>query len=75
VLAEMPRYFFQVKSGQLTVLEQEGVELADIENAVREATRRAQEIVLKDVLQGVSAVSRTIIIADDEWRTVTELPF
>jgi hypothetical protein len=34
-----------------------------------------QEIVSKDVLQGVSAVSRMIIIADDEWRTVTELPF
>ena len=71
----MPRYYFHVKSGQLTVLDQEGVELADIANAAREAARRAQEIVLKDILQGVSAVSRRIIIADDELHIVTELPF
>jgi hypothetical protein len=32
----MPRYFFHVKSGQLTVLDREGVELADIANAVKE---------------------------------------
>jgi phage terminase large subunit-like protein len=75
VVTEMPRYFFHVKSGQLTVLDREGVELADIANAVKEAAQRAQEIVSKDVLQSVSAVSRMIIIADDAWRTVTELQF
>ncbi len=74
-LLARPRYFFHVKSGQLTVLDREGVELGDIANAIKEAARWAQEIVSKDVLQGVSAVSRVIIIADDEWRTVTELPF
>ena len=71
----MFRYFFHVKSGQLTVLDREGVELADIAKAVKEAAQRAQEIVSKDVLQGVSAVSGMTIIADGEWRTVTELPF
>jgi len=71
----MFRYFFHVKSGQLTVLDREGVELADIAKAVKEAAQRTQEIVSKDVLQGVSAVSGMTIIADDEWRTVTELPF
>ena len=71
----MFRYFFHVKSGQLTVLDREGVELADIAKAVKEAAQRTQEIVSKDVLQGVSAVSGMSIIADDEWRTVTELPF
>ena len=75
VFSEVPRYYFHVKRRQLTVLDQEGVELADIANAVKEAARRAQEIVLKDVLQGVSAVSRMIIIDDDELHTVTELPF
>jgi phage terminase large subunit-like protein len=75
VFSEVPRYHFHVKSGQLTVLDQEGVELADIANAVTEAAQRAQVIVSKDVLQGASAVSRMIIIADDELRTVTELPF
>ena len=62
VLSEIPRYVFHVKSGQLTVLDREGVELADIANAVKEAAQRVQEIVSKDVLQGISAVSRMIII-------------
>jgi hypothetical protein len=75
VFSEVPRFHFHVKSGQLTVLDQEGVELADIANAVTEAAQRAQVIVSKDVLQGVSAVSRMIVIADDELHTVTELPF
>ena len=75
VFSEVSRYHFHVKSGQLTVLDREGVELADITNAVKEAAQRAQEIVSKEVLHGVSAVSMMIIIAEDEWRTVTELPF
>jgi Domain of unknown function (DUF6894) len=75
VFPEVPRYYFHVKSPQLTVLDQEGVELVDIANAVIEAARRAQEIVSKEFLLGVSAVSRMIIIADDELHTLTELPF
>jgi hypothetical protein len=46
-----------------------------LQDWAKEAAERAQEIVSKDVLQGVSAVSRMILIADDELHTVTELPF
>jgi len=35
VFREMPRYFFHFKRGQVTLLDQEGVELADIEQAVK----------------------------------------
>jgi hypothetical protein len=75
VFREMPRYFFHFKRGQVTLLDQEGVELADIEQAVKEAARRAQEIVSKDVQQRISANGRTMIIADEGWHTVVELPF
>ena len=47
VFREMPRYFFHFKRGQVTLLDQEGVELADIEQAVKEAARRAQAIVIE----------------------------
>ena len=36
---EMPRYFFHVKHGQVTVLDQEGIELADAAQAEVEAAR------------------------------------
>ena len=40
----MPRYFFHVKRGQMTVLDQEGIELADAAQAEVEAARRVQQM-------------------------------
>ena len=48
----MPHYFFHVKRGQVTILDQEGIELADTTEAEREAARRAREVLTKDGLQG-----------------------
>ena len=67
------RYFFHVKRGQVTILDQEGVELADIREAAREAARRGWEIAAREALKGAPAGAGKIII-DDEWRTVLELP-
>ena len=39
----MPRYFLHVKRGQVTVLDQEGIELDNDAQAEEEAARRAQE--------------------------------
>jgi hypothetical protein len=36
----MSRYFFHLRRGQVTVLDQEGVELASIEDAAKEAGNR-----------------------------------
>ena len=71
----MSRYFFHLRRGQVTVLDQEGVELASIEDAAKEAGNRAQEIASKDALHGATANSRVIAIADEQWRTLMELPF
>ena len=43
----MPRYFFHVKRGQVTVLDQEGVELADIVEATAEALERGRQIAMR----------------------------
>jgi len=70
----MPRYFFHVKRGQMTVLDQQGIELADIEEATKEAARRGREILANQASEGVRD-SGGIIIIDEGWRTVLELPF
>jgi hypothetical protein len=67
----MPRYYFHVKRGQLTVLDHEGVELLDLAEAEQEALRRGQEIVARD---GTNARG-SIIVADDNWRTLFEVAF
>ena len=70
----MPRYFFHVKRGQVTILDQNGLELGGLEEAEAEGKRRLQKILPESDHKDM-ANSGAIIIADDEWRTVLELPF
>ena len=86
----MPRYYFHVRRGQMTVLDQEGIELADIVDAEMEAAQRAQQIVNRgslnggslngkflygEFLNGHSASRGKIIVADNNWDTLFEFPF
>jgi hypothetical protein len=70
-LFQMCRYYFHVKRGQLTVLDNVGVELVNIGAAWREAKRRAQKITS---LENGSS-HRGMIVIDDDWRTVMEVAF
>ena len=69
----MPRYFFHVRRGGATVLDREGIELADIEEAASEAARRGREVTKQDALNGVTPTAGMIVI-DEGWRTVLEIP-
>jgi len=60
----MPRYFFHVKRGQVTILDQQGVELADIDEAAMEAARRSWGI----------DPSGAVVVANDQWRPLFEVP-
>ena len=81
----MPRYYFHVRRGQITILDHEGIEFADTVDAEVEAAERAQQIVNGGSLNGESlngeslnakSASRgRIIVADDNWQTVFVLPF
>ena len=76
----MPRYFFHVRRGQMTVLDQEGIELAGTVDAEVEGAQRAQHIVNRgslngQFLNGQSANRGGIIVADDNWETLFEFPF
>lgn len=67
----MRRFYFHIRRGQVTVLDHEGCELADAATAREEATRRVRAIVMRDG----SDIGGGIIIADDNWQTLFELPF
>jgi hypothetical protein len=81
----MPRYYYHVRRGQLTVLDHEGIELADNLDAEAEAAERAQRLANGDAMNGASmngasmneaSASRgTIIVADDNWQRLFEVPF
>ena len=69
----MRRYYFHVKNGQVTVLDHEGVEFADEQEAAKEATRRGRGIATRSALKGVSP--GLILVADEQWQPVCGVPF
>ena len=76
---EVPRYFFHVKRGQMTVLDQDGIELDNDAQAEKEAAHRVRRIVGDDALNGSPVSDQTgrgmIIVADENWRRLFELRF
>jgi hypothetical protein len=70
----MRRFYFHVKNGQVTVLDQEGVEFADEQEAAKEATRRGREIATRSALKGVSP-GGLILVVDEQWQPVYGVPF
>ena len=64
--AKMPRYYFHIEHGQMTVLDHAGADLVSFDAAVKEAVRRGQEIVTR-------SEPHVIIVADDNLQTVYEL--
>ena len=71
----MPRYFFHVRRGQLTVIDREGIELSDFAEVAREAARRGRDVAAREALKGIPQQGGFIIV-DDEWEErVFELPF
>ena len=77
---DMPHYYFYVRRGQITVLDHEGIELADTADAKVEAAQRAKQVVNGEATNGASmneASARRggIIVADDNWQTLFEDPF
>ena len=70
----MPRYYFHVRRGQLTVIDQVGMELASDIEAALEAARRGREIAKSDTLKGIPTQAGLIIV-EDEWDDrVAEVP-
>jgi Domain of unknown function (DUF6894) len=74
VESDMPRYFFHVKRGQVTFLDREGLECADLDEAAREGARRAWEIEAREALTDLRPSTGTIIV-EDEYETVLHMPF
>jgi len=62
----MPRYYFHVRRGQMTVVDQDGIELADNVEAVQEAERRRREIATDE--------AGMIIVEDEQEDRIAELP-
>jgi hypothetical protein len=70
----MRRYYFHIRRGRVTVIDQNGIDFADWVQAAQEAARRALEIEARDSLLDVFS-RKGMILVDDEFRTILEVPF
>jgi|RhiMethySRZTD1v2_1073278.scaffolds.fasta_scaffold1146847_2 hypothetical protein len=69
----MPRYYFHVRRGRVTILDNVGSKLSDGVEAAKEAARRALNI---EAIGSLKDIQNTgVIIVEDEFSTVLELPF
>ena len=63
-MLEVPRYYFHIRRGRATVLDRDGVDLADVEEAAAEAARRGREMASVDA----------VVVADETWSPMFEIP-
>ena len=69
----MPRYYFHVRRGQVTILDREGIELIDSKEATIEATRLVLQIEARGTLTDRGTAGA--IVVDDEEGALLEMPF
>jgi hypothetical protein len=71
----MSRYYDHVRRGEMMIIDQQGVELGDRTDAIKEeGARRALEIEARDALLDVPQ-SKRVIIVENEFSIVVEVPF
>jgi hypothetical protein len=73
-ISEMPRYFFHLKRGQVTILDHESVALPDIDEAGKEAARRGREIARRGAPYGGVPRGAVVIVADEQLGQVLQVP-
>ena len=71
----MPRFFFHVRDRHLTIFDNEGLELPDLDAAMTEAAVAARAIVADGQQRGVVEPDRWFEIVDETGVVLTEVRF
>ena len=71
----MPRFYFDVVDGSAVSSDPDGVEFADIEDAVAEAVRGARDLVAHGIMQNQDVSGQSFTIRDERGETVATVRF
>ena len=71
----MPRYFFNIVDDDRTIVDSQGVELADLDEVRQEAVTSARELMSESVLRGQTANGRRFVVTDEAGMVIAEIPF
>jgi len=68
------RYYFHVRRAHCTVIDQDGMELANEIEATLEAARRGRAIAASDALKGIPTGGGLIMVDDERANSVVDVP-
>ena len=71
----MPLYYFHVINGEETIRDEEGIDLANMDEVREEALQAARQIMAELVLTGKDLDNRRFEIEDDAGETMLIYPF
>jgi hypothetical protein len=71
----VPRYFFSIVDDDQTIVDTQGVELADLDEVHQEAVTSARELISEGVLRGEAPNGRRFVVTDEAGAVVAEIPF
>jgi hypothetical protein len=71
----MPRYFFNIVDDDRTIVDSQGVELADLDEVRQEAVTSARELMSESVLRGQTPNGRRFVVTDEAGMVIAEIPF
>jgi len=71
----MPRYFFNIVGDNQTIVDSQGVELADVAEVHQEAVTSARELISERVLRGQGPNGRRFVVTDEAGTVVAEIHF
>ena len=70
----MPRFYIHIQNGNGFEPDYEGLELADLESARREALHAGADIIAQDLKSGCNVVNVTLFIEDGYHTPLMSLP-
>ena len=71
----MGRFYFHLQADDQIVPDDEGVDLPDLSAAQHEAILAARELLAEAIKSGRAEVPEAFVIADEEGRALTIVPF
>lgn len=69
----MRRYFFNLRTDQETLIDDEGIPLASVDRAIDEARRAAREMLAEAVLRDEAVDGTAIDVLDEDHTLITSV--
>ena len=71
----VPRFYLDVLDGDQVIQDLEGIDFADLQTALAEASQGARDLVAHGIMQNEDVSGQSFVIRDEQGEVVTTVPF